>query len=256
MSQTSLAKEAAAPPPPSPPEKARDDHAHDAPPGRRTWLWMVLQAVARILTTLLFDLKVYGMHHVPSRGGVLVVSNHQSYLDPVLVAVQLRRPMSYLGKSELFRNRFLAWLIRSLNAFPVRQGAGDVGAVKEMIHRLKAGHLLNLYPEGSRTEDGELLPIQAGVALVLRRADVPIVPCVIDGSYDAWPRGEELPRPHPIRVLYGPPMDLSRAKPAEIVQTIDRTFRRMLDELHAKAPDLNTPAAKRRRLVVSAKRRR
>jgi 1-acyl-sn-glycerol-3-phosphate acyltransferase len=85
---------------------------------------------------------------------------------------------------------------------------------------------------------------------------VPVVPCVLDGSYDAWPKGTKVPRPHPIRVLYGPPMDLSRAKPAEIVQTIDRTFRRMLDELHAMAPDLNTPRAQRRRLLASAAKRR
>jgi 1-acyl-sn-glycerol-3-phosphate acyltransferase len=241
-----VADGAARPDAPQPPPDV--NHASDAPApgGRRTPLWMVLQAVARILTTVLFDLKVYGARHVPPHGGVLVVSNHQSYLDPVLVAVQLRRPMSFLGKSELFRNRFFAWLIRSLNAFPVRQGAGDVGAVKETINRLQAGHLLNIYPEGSRTEDGELLPILAGVALVIRRAGVPVVPCVIGGSYDAWPKGTKVPRPHPIRVLYGPPMDLSGAKPAEIVRTIDQTFRRMLDELRAKAPDLDTPQARRR----------
>jgi 1-acyl-sn-glycerol-3-phosphate acyltransferase len=92
-----------------------------------------------------------------------------------------------------------------------------------------------------------MLPIQAGVALVVRRAGVPVVPCVIGGSYDAWPKGAKAPSPHPVRVLYGPPMDLSAAKPAEIVRTIDQTFRRMLDELHAMAPDLDTPRARRRR---------
>lgn len=228
---------------------SRPDVGVEPPPrvGRRTLMWKALQAFAHIGTTLLFDLKVYGVRNIPPTGGVLVVSNHQSYLDPVLVAVRLRRPMSFLAKSELFRNPFFNWLIRSLNAFPVRQGAGDVGAVKETISRLQQGHLLNIYPEGSRTEDGELLPIQAGAALVIRRAGVPVVPCVLDGSYDAWPKGRKVFRPHPIRVVYGPPMDLSKQKPAEIVKTIDETFRRMLAGLRASDPQLEEWARRRRR---------
>src|SRR5205085_495254 len=102
----------------------------------------------RPILSAAFELKVYDRHFVPRRGGVLLVSNHQSYLDPVLVALYLPRPMSFLAKSELFRHRFFAWLIRSLNAFPVRQGAGDVGAVREMIKRLREGHMLNIFPEG------------------------------------------------------------------------------------------------------------
>jgi 1-acyl-sn-glycerol-3-phosphate acyltransferase len=92
----------------------------------------------------MFDLKVYGVEHVPPRGGVLIASNHQSYLDPVLMGVKLPRPLSYMGKSELFENRFFSWLIRNLNAFPVRQGEGDVGAVKETIRRLQEGQFAPL----------------------------------------------------------------------------------------------------------------
>jgi 1-acyl-sn-glycerol-3-phosphate acyltransferase len=186
-----------------------------------------------VLTTLMFDLKVYGRHNVPPRGGVLIVSNHQGNLDPVLLAVRLARPMNYIAKSELFQNRFFRRLLHSLNAFPVRQGAGDVGAVKETIHRLRAGHLLNLYPEGARTPDGRIAPLQKGVGLIARRAGaaVVIVPAVIVGSFEAWPIFRKWPRPKAIRVEYGPPIQLADLAPDQIVAVIDATLRRMLLEL-------------------------
>lgn len=205
------------------------------PATERSPLWRFCQFVARIGTTLLFDLKVWGVERVPRTGGVLLVANHQSYLDPVLVGVRLQRPVSYMAKSELFRNRFFAVLIRALHAFPVRQGKGDKGAIEETIRRLHQGYVLNIYPEGSRTEDGTLLPIQRGVALVVRKADVPVVPLVIDGSYDAYPRGHKLFRPYPIRMLFGRPLKTEGLKGDQIVQLIDRTFREMMDELHARA---------------------
>jgi 1-acyl-sn-glycerol-3-phosphate acyltransferase len=194
-------------------------------------IWKLAQTLCRIVTTVLFDLKVYGLHNVPKTGGVLLVSNHQSYLDPVLVGVRLERPLSYLAKSELFENPVLNWLIRALHAFPVRQGAGDVGAVKETIRRLQEGRALNIYPEGSRTPDGTLQPIELGVALVVRRAKVPVVPVILDGSFRAWPKGRKLFRAWPIRMSYGPPMDMSRMKAEEIGRTIETTFRQMLADL-------------------------
>ena len=211
------------------PPPAADAVDHD--PSRLTMLWKVGRVICRIYTSFFFDLKVYGAEHVPPTGGVLMVSNHQSYLDPVLVAVKLHRPMSYLAKSELFRNRFLNWLIRSLNAFPVRQGKGDVGAIKETIRRLHEGHLLNIYPEGSRTQTGELGPIEPGVGLVVRRANVPVVPAVIYGSFNAWPPHRKFPRSAPIRVMYGPPLQVEGLKGEQIVQLIDRTFREMLEKV-------------------------
>ena len=93
---------------------------------RRTTIWRAAQTVCRIATTLCFELKVYGKEHIPPSGGFLMVANHQSMLDPVLLGVQLQRAMSYLAKSELFENPIFSWVIRGLNAIPVRQGAGDV----------------------------------------------------------------------------------------------------------------------------------
>jgi 1-acyl-sn-glycerol-3-phosphate acyltransferase len=193
----------------------------------------MLRIFARPWADEWFDLKAYGVKNVPRKGGVLIVSNHQSFLDPVLFAVKIRRPMSFFAKSELFENRIFGAIIRSLNAFPVRQGEGDVGAVKETIRRLQEGHVLNIYPEGSRSPDGEIKKIQPGIGLIVRRAGVPVVPAVIDGSFEAWPphRGVKIFRPHPIRIAYGPPMELHDLKAAQIVQKIGDTLHAMFDDL-------------------------
>jgi 1-acyl-sn-glycerol-3-phosphate acyltransferase len=196
----------------------------------RMFLWKCLQSTARMLATLLFDLKVYGMEHIPATGGVLIVSNHQGNLDPVMLAVRLKRPLNYIAKSQLFESAWSAWLLRTLNAFPVRLGAGDVSAVKETIHRLQQGHLLNLYPEGTRTENGQIGKLRKGVALIVRRAGTPIVPAVIVGSFEAWPIHCKTFRCWPVRIKFGPPMDLAGLEPDQIIATIDGTLRSMFEK--------------------------
>jgi len=202
----------------------------------RTFHWKCMQSTARFLTTLLFDLKVDGLHNMPprarapQRGGVLIVSNHQGNLDPVLLAVRLKRPLNYIAKSELFENRWADFMLRAVNAFPVHQGTGDVHAVKETIHRLQAGHLLNIYPEGGRTPDGEIGELQRGVGLIIRRAGVPVIPAVICGSYEAWPIHRTVFRPWPIRVRFGAPIEFDGMDEDQIITTIDRTLRGMFEE--------------------------
>jgi 1-acyl-sn-glycerol-3-phosphate acyltransferase len=209
-------------------EEMRPDEVHEA---ANPILWDILKMPCRIVTSLMFDLKVYGREHIPPEGGALLLSNHQSNLDPVLLAVQLQRKISFIAKSELFENRIFSWLIRSLNAFPVRRGETDVGAIKEAIRRLREGRILTMFPEGTRTRDGNIGKIQPGIAMLVRRAGVPVIPAVIDGSFQAWPRGVKLFRPYPIRVMYGPAMDVGNMKGHQIVDLIDKTLREMLEKL-------------------------
>ena len=194
-------------------------------------VWKMAQTLVRIWGSVWFDLKVFGVDNVPRTGGALIVSNHQSFLDPALLGVRLPRTMSYMAKSELFENRLLSWLIRSLGAFPVRQGAGDIRAIKETVQRLQEGRILNIFPEGSRTETGEILPMEPGVALVARKAAVPIVPAAIIGSFEAWPKGTTLFRMHPVRIAYGPPLDVKGMKADAIIRLIDAAIRTLYDGL-------------------------
>ncbi|MGD0770338.1 MAG: lysophospholipid acyltransferase family protein [Tepidisphaeraceae bacterium] len=200
---------------------------------QRSVVWKLLQIIARVGTTVFFDLKTYGSRNVPKSGGVLLVANHQSYLDPLLVAVHLYRPVSFLAKSELFENPYFGWFIRKLHAFPVRQGEGDVGAVREMIRRLEEGNALNIFPEGSRTETGEMAPLEKGVALVIRKAGVPVVPVAIVGSFAAWPKDAMIFHPHPVRVKYGKPIDFNGKKGQEIIDTLETELRSLMAELRA-----------------------
>src|ERR1051326_6508888 len=155
------------------------------PPAKASLIWNLGRVFCRIVMARYFDLKVYGANHIPATGGVLVVSNHQSYLDPIVIAVKLLRPMSYLARATLFRNRFFSWLIRNLNAFPVRRGEGDVGAVREVIRRLQEGHMLTMFPEGTRTLTGEMKPLEPGIGLIIKKADVAVIPAVVQGSFEA-----------------------------------------------------------------------
>jgi 1-acyl-sn-glycerol-3-phosphate acyltransferase len=201
-------------------------------PTEQSLFWKCAQVIGQILTRLLFDLKVIGRSHVPKNGGVLIVSNHQTYLDPVLLGAFLQRPLNFVAKSELFRHPLAAWALRRLNAFPLRQGKGDIGALKETIRRLREGHLLNIFPEGARSPDGRIHPFQKGVALILRRANVPVVPAVIVGSYAAWPSHCRIWRRAPIRVKFGPPLKLDAMhSDDDITAAIERELRRMFQEM-------------------------
>jgi 1-acyl-sn-glycerol-3-phosphate acyltransferase len=189
--------------------------------------------VCRLLCSTLWDYKAYGARHVPLEGGVLLASNHQSYLDPVLVALPVMRPVSFMARSELFENPIFGRLIRRLYAFPVHLGQGDLRAIREMIDRLAQGHAVVMFPEGTRTETGDVKPLESGIGLMVRRAGVPVVPVAIHGSFEAWPRSRKLPQSHPVRVMYGAPMKLDHLKAHQIVAEIEGAIRTMAGQLRA-----------------------
>ena len=198
-----------------------------------SFFWRCAQVIAQILTRLLFNLKVVGQENIPKRGGALIVSNHQSNLDPIVLAADLHRPLNFVAKAELFKYLLGAWAMRRLNAFPLRQGHGDVGALKETIHRLQEGHLLNIFPEGARSTDGAIHPLQKGVALIIRRANVPVIPAIIVGTYDAWPMHRWIWRMAPVRVKFGPPLHLDGLRTdEEITAVIERELHRMFAEMN------------------------
>jgi 1-acyl-sn-glycerol-3-phosphate acyltransferase len=138
--------------------------------------WLVEALVRRFLR-----LEVDGIENFPRSGGVLVVSNHVSIADPPLLALVAPRPVSFMGKTELFRNRFRSWLFRSWGVFPVRRGEIDVGAVRTALHLLHEGTPVVIFPEGTRrpTELGEGLP---GIGYFAARSACPVLPVGIVGT--------------------------------------------------------------------------
>ena len=159
--------------------------------------------------------RVFGRQHVPPEGGVLLVCNHQSFLDPVLATLALDREAHYMARDSLFSNPLFRRLIESLNAFPIKRGTADMTAIKETLRRLKAGHLVVTFPEATRTRDGRLAEMASGVILLARKARVPIVPGMILGAFESWPRTSLLPKPHPVVIAYGEPLSPEQLKASD-----------------------------------------
>lgn len=204
------------------------------PPGKGSITYRACQSLAALIVRVMFDQKTYGAHHVPREGGVLVVSNHASYLDPVIVAGMLPRPFAFLADSYLWGFKPFGWLITRLNAFPVRQGKGDVGAIKQVIGLLNDGWALTIFPEGMRSPTRKMVEVQAGAALVIRKTNVPVVPAYIWGAFDAWSKHELLPRRKPVRVMYRPPMDMTGLSAKQITAKLTEVFGEMEAEAYAK----------------------
>jgi 1-acyl-sn-glycerol-3-phosphate acyltransferase len=194
----------------------------------RAW-YAVCQFVARVLFVAIFGIRVYHRDRLPREGGVLVVSNHQSFLDPILAAVGMPRPFHPMARETLFRFPPFALVIRSLNAFPVRRASADLGAIREALRRLKAGQVVLMFPEGTRTRDGSIGRLQGGPITIAARAGVPVMPIVIDGAFESWPRTHRLPRPHQIRVACGEPLSAEDAAAGDPDALMEALRGRMLE---------------------------
>jgi 1-acyl-sn-glycerol-3-phosphate acyltransferase len=171
----------------------------------RLW-YRFCRILCQLVFLYFFRGRVFGARRVPVAGGVLLVCNHQSYLDPVLATLALPRECHFMARDTLFRDPRFRRLIESLNAFAIKRGTADVGAIKETLRRLRGGCAVTAFPEATRTADGRLQAMHSGVILVARRAGVPIVPTMILGAFEAWPRSARAPRPRPIVVAYGEPL--------------------------------------------------
>jgi 1-acyl-sn-glycerol-3-phosphate acyltransferase len=172
----------------------------------RDYLWYEgVFWVSLFVGTLLFSLRVTGRRNFPLKGPVLLLANHQSYIDPFLVGLCCRvRHPSYLARRSLQRNPLLARFLRSMHMVPIDQeGLGKEG-LQAALKLLGAGEVVVVFPEGTRTEDGRLQPLRPGVALLIKRAKVPVLPIGIAGAYDAWPRWRKYPWPAPMSVAVGP----------------------------------------------------
>jgi 1-acyl-sn-glycerol-3-phosphate acyltransferase len=170
------------------------------------WFWYaILWCPCFAISQVWFRYRFSGKGSVPQRGPVLLVSNHQSHLDPVLVGIACPRQLKYLARQGLFFWPFSLW-IRSLGAVPIDRERGSIGGIRTTLDLLKKGNAVVVFPEGSRTPDGKLHPLLPGFCLLARRSGATIVPLAIEGAFDALPRGSLFAWPHPIRLAFGAPI--------------------------------------------------
>ncbi|MBN2456177.1 MAG: (d)CMP kinase [Sedimentisphaerales bacterium] len=170
--------------------------------GQKIWYWLARWA-CRLLCLFAFHLRFYGTENIPDKGGFLLVSNHQSYLDPIFCGVGLKRHLFYLARDSLFDNRFFGWLLGSVNTIPVKRDKADLSSIRKVIAKLSMGQGVCLFPEGTRSIDGKIAPFKAGFGLLARRAKVAVVPVLIDGAFECWPRHRRIFTPGSIVVCFG-----------------------------------------------------
>ena len=152
----------------------------------------------------LFDYHAYGREHTKVKGPALIVSNHVSFMDPPLVGIAFDEPVHYLAKKTLFDHPIANAIFRSWQAIPVDQDAPGPGSLKAVIRQLRAGEKVVIFPEGNRSEDGNLQKAEGGVGLVIAKAGVPVIPARVFGAFEALPRHRTLPRPARVSVVFGP----------------------------------------------------
>ena len=175
-----------------------------------TAIYRFLRTGVEAFFRLTLQIEVEGVENVPSEGPVLLLPNHQSILDPMLVQAFFPRPVHSMTKSTQFSSPLFRWLIPRILGFPTRRYRVDPQTVRVVLQRLDAGEVVGIYAEGERSWDAELQPFRRGTIRLLLKAGVPVIPCGITGSYDVWPRWSRRPKRRPVRIRYGKPLHFGR----------------------------------------------
>lgn len=164
--------------------------------------WWSFRALFRVY----FRWHVYGVDRVPATGPAILASNHASFLDPPLIGSSARRPIHYLARESLFRFPGIATLLHCWNAVPVDRDGGGAAGLLKIINRLETGGAIILFPEGTRTRDGQPQRARLGIGLIVTKSEAPVVPIRVFGTYEAFGRHTRFPRPHRLAVTFGQPM--------------------------------------------------
>ncbi|MEW6410241.1 MAG: lysophospholipid acyltransferase family protein [Nitrospirota bacterium] len=170
-------------------------------------LYDVFHVIVYVLARILFRLKVVGDENIPAEGGVIVASNHVSYLDPPLLGCAIKRRVNFMAREELFRMPLLGCLIKKFNAFPVKRDKADRTAIKKAISLLKNGEVVAMFPEGARSEDGLLQKPKPGIGLITTLSGVSVVPTYIKGTEVSMPVGVWNIRFSPVTIYFGEPLN-------------------------------------------------
>jgi glycerol-3-phosphate dehydrogenase (NAD(P)+) len=178
-------------------------HARARDKGVDPVIYWLVRAVLQPFFHLYFRLSRIGREHVPD-GPVIIASNHRSFLDPFVIATIARRPLYYVAKEELFRNRFTAWLLNNLGAFPVRRGQGDGDMIETAKAILARGDAVLIFAEGTRIRPGSLGRPRRGVGRLALESGAPVVPVAVIGT-EAVRKGWRI-RPHKVRIRVGRPL--------------------------------------------------
>ena len=190
----------------------------------------------RTLFKTYFRAQWFNSERVPASGPAILAANHASYIDPPLVGAGLRRDINYLARESLFRFPVVGQVLRSWNSVPVDREGGGAAGLKAILERLLAGGAIILFPEGTRTHDGQLQRARAGIGLTVIKSESPVIPVRVFGTYEAYGRHLRLPRPGRVAVKYGLPMRFAtlRAEAKHCSkERLKRIYQQVADEIMA-----------------------
>jgi len=169
-------------------KKLAEMRPEEFPPDRYTRAYAITRVFVRVLVPLLGGITVRGGENIPARGPILLAVNHRAYMDPPYLAMVTKRQLHLMAKEELFKIPVFGPYIKAMGAFPVKRGAPDRGAIRQAMDELKAGHVLGIFPEGTRADPGTLLPAERGFALIAKQTGIPVVPIALEGTDRVHPK--------------------------------------------------------------------
>ncbi len=175
-------------------------------------MYRVLRRIIPPVANRWLHVQVEGMENVPDRAPAILACNHLSFIDSIVLPMNIPRPVYFLGKADYWDSWRTRWFFQGTGVVPVYRGGGGKGedSLRTGVEILRRGDLLGIYPEGTRSPDGRLYRGKTGPVRMALEAEVPILPCAVLGSDRAMPTGSYLPRRQPVTVRYGRPLDLSR----------------------------------------------
>ncbi len=166
----------------------------------------------RLMFSVYFRWSVYNPGRVPMNGGVILAGNHASFLDPPLVGAGLTRHVHYMARASLFSNPLAGWLLRHWSAIPVERDGGGAAGLKAILDRLLAGGAILLFPEGTRTRDGNLQKARSGIGLTVVKSDALVIPVRVFGTYVPGDSPWGILKPRRVAVKYGRPLDFKELR--------------------------------------------
>src|SRR3954452_1881307 len=178
--------------------------------GVNTPVYWFVRAFLQPFLQVFFRLSRNGRHHIPAEGGVLLASNHRSFLDPFVIGCCIRRPIYFVAKQELFENRLMGWFLNCMGAFPIRRGESDEESMKTALALLERGDVVVIFPEGTRTRGGALRKPKRGVGRLALQSGAPVVPIAVHGSERA--RRGWIVRPVKVKLRIGRPLTFPRVE--------------------------------------------
>lgn len=175
-------------------------------------MYRVFKKVLAPIVNPYLNLYVEGLEHVPERGGAILACNHLSFIDSIVLPINVKPPVYFLGKSDYWDSWKTRWFFQGVGVVPLDRSGGGAssGALSTGVRILGRGDLLGIYPEGTRSPDGRLYRGKTGPVRIAIEARRPVIPCGVIGTNDAMPTGVRVPNRHPVTVRYGRPLDFSR----------------------------------------------